>query len=73
MSGFVSLTDESSEEEEVKVVSKEEHEVNMACSWMEVGGMPPLTEEDAQGLLHEVFLFAWYSIAFLPILSLFYG
>ena len=38
MSGFVSLTDESSEEEKVKGVMKEEHDMDVAHSWMEVGG-----------------------------------
>ena len=62
MSGFVSLTYESLEEEEVegeiKVISKEEHKLVVACPWMQVGGFPALAEEEAQGLLHEVFLFA---------------
>ena len=71
MSGFVSLTDQSSEEEELKVVVKEEHEVDVALSWMEVGVLA-LAEKEAQGLLHQVFLFAWYCLAFLTILSLFY-
>ena len=57
MSGFISLTDKSSEEEEVKVVTKEEHEMDVAHSWMEV-----------QGCLH-----TWYGLAFLTIFSLFYG
>ena len=41
MSGFVSLADELVEEEEVEEVSifsKEEHEVAVACSWMQAGG-----------------------------------
>ena len=37
MYGFVLLADQSSEEEEVKEVTKEEHEIDVACSWMEVG------------------------------------
>ena len=40
MSGFVLLADMSSEEEEVKEVTKEEHEIDVAHSWMEVGGSP---------------------------------
>ena len=54
MSGFVSLTDESLEEEQGKVLMKEEHEVDVASSWMVVG-VPALAEEEAQGLLHQVF------------------
>ena len=56
MSGFVSLTDESSVEEEVKAVTKEEHEVDVAHSWMEVWVMPAMVDEEAQGLLHQIFL-----------------
>ena len=62
MSGLVSLTDKSFKaeevEEEIKVVSKEEHQVLVALSWEMVGNFPALAEEEAQGLLHEVFLFA---------------
>ena len=73
MSGFVSLTDESSEEEEIKVVSKEEHKIDVAQSWMKVAGFLALEEEEALGLLWQVFPFTWYGLAFLPILSLCYG
>ena len=73
MSGFLSLTDESSEEEEVKAVTKVEDEVDMAHSWMEVGGMTVMVEEEAQGLLHQIFLPAWYCSSPFTILSLFYG
>ena len=38
MSWFTALTYESSKEEEVKEVTKEEHEINVAHSWMEVRG-----------------------------------
>ena len=57
MSGFVSLTDDSSEEDEVKKIMKEEHEIDVAHSWMEVGGFLALAEEEAHGLLWQVFLF----------------
>ena len=57
MSWLVSLTDESDEEEEVREVTKEEHEVGVVCS-MQVGGFPALAKEEAQGLLCEVFIFA---------------
>ena len=73
MSLFVSLTDKSSEEEEVNQVTKEEHVIDVADSWMEVGGFLALAAEEAQGLLWQVFLFTWYCLAFLTILSLFYG
>ena len=58
MSGFVSLADESDGEKEAREVMKEEHELGVAHSWMQVGGFPVLAEEEAQGLFHEVFLFA---------------
>ena len=72
MSGFVLLADELSQEE-VKEVTKEEHEIDVAHSWMEVGGFLALAEEEAQGLLQQVFLFTWYGLAFLPIILLCYG
>ena len=58
MSWPASLTDESEEEEEVKEMIKEEHEVGVVHSWMQVGGFPVLAGEEVQGLLCEVFLFA---------------
>ena len=58
MPWLVSITDESEEEEEVREMMKEEHEVGVVCSWMQVGVFPALAEEEAQGLLREVFLFA---------------
>ena len=57
MSGFVSLTDESEEKEEVKEVTKEEYVIGVAHSWMQVGGFLALAEEEVQWLLCEVFLF----------------
>ena len=73
MPELVFLADESSEEEEVKEVTEEEHEVGVACSWMEVGGFTVLAEEEAQGLLWQVYPFTWYGLVFLPILLLCYG
>ena len=73
MSWFVSLTDKLSVEEEVKEVTEEEHKMDVACSWMEVGGFLALAEEGAQGLLWQLFLFTWYCLPFLTILSLLYG
>ena len=35
-------------------------------------GVPALAEEEAQGLLSQVFLFAWYCLACLTVLLLFY-
>ena len=35
-------------------MTKEEEDVNILCSWMEVGGQPALPEGEAQGLLAEV-------------------
>ena len=55
MSGFVSLTNESEEEEEAREVTKEEHEFGVAHSWMQVGGFLALAEEEMQGLLCEIF------------------
>ena len=73
MSGFVSLADKSSEEEEVKEVTKEEHEIDVAHSWMEVGGLLALAEEEAQRLLWQVFPSTWYGLDFLSIHLLCYG
>ena len=35
-------------------MTKEEEDINILCSWMEVGGQPALPEGEAQGLLAEV-------------------
>ena len=37
---------ESEKEEEVRGVTKEEHELGVVHSWMEVGGVPALAEEE---------------------------
>ena len=58
MFGPVLLADESDKEEEAREVMKEEHELGVAHSWMQVGGFPALAEEEVQGLLSEVFPFA---------------
>ena len=57
MSVFVSPADESSEEEEAREVMKEECELDVVKSWMEMGGILVLTDEGVQGLLHEVYPF----------------
>ena len=63
---FVLPVDESSEEEEPREETKEEQELGMVKSWMEVGGFPMLVEE-AQKLLWEVyplfFYLAWFSLS----------
>ena len=60
---LVSLADESDEGEESRGETKEEQELGVVKSWMEVGGLPALAEEEAQGLLCEVYLFhlVWFS------------
>ena len=47
----LSLSDDC---EERRLMTKEEEDVNILCSWMEVGGQPALPEGEAQGLLAEV-------------------
>ena len=54
--------DESKSEEEAKVETKEEEEVGILWSWMELGGLPVLDEAEAQKLLQEV-----YSLSLLDI------
>ena len=51
---LILLTDESDEEMVVKPKTKEEEEVRIVHSWMEVGGFPVLPEEEAWGLLQGV-------------------
>ena len=48
------LTDESDEEELVITETKEEQELGVICSWMDVGGFPVLPEEEVQWLLCKV-------------------
>ena len=48
--------DESKGEGDVKVETKEEQELGTLQSWMEVGGLPALDEEEVQKLLQEVYL-----------------
>ena len=45
---------DDSDEEERRPLTKEEEDIDILCSWMEVGGQPALPEEKAQGLLTEV-------------------
>ena len=67
-SWLILLTDESDEEEEVVTGTKEEQELGVVQSWMEVGGLPTLPEEEAQGLLCEVFPFLFfYFLQSLPV------
>ena len=54
--------DESEEEDEkAKPMTKEEEDVDVLCSWMEVGGHPAHPEEEAKGLLAEVNAFLCFS------------
>ena len=62
-----SLSDDSEEEngEERRPMTKEEEDIDILHSWMEVGGQPALPEGETQGLLAEVSkfpcpLFAFY-------------
>ena len=47
MSGFVSLAGKSDEEGEACGVMTEKSELEMVCSWLQVGGQPALAEEEA--------------------------
>ena len=38
---------------------KEEHKIDVAHPWMEVGGFLALAEEEAQGVLWQLFLLTW--------------
>ena len=51
---LIPLTDESDKERVVKPKTKEEEELGIIHSWMEVGGLPALPEQEVQGLLWEV-------------------
>ena len=58
--------DESDEEEAIKTEAKEEQELGVICSWIEVRGFPALPEEEAWGLLYEVCSFLVSHFFFLP-------
>ena len=64
MSMFIWPTDESSKDK-AKEVIKEECELGVFKSWMEMGGVPALAEEDVEGLLCEVYPFylVWFSLS----------
>ena len=51
---LISCADDSESEEEAQVVTKEEEELGILCSWMEMGGLPMLDEVEVQKLLQEV-------------------
>ena len=57
MSWFASLTYESSKEEEVKEVTKEEHEMDVAHSWMAVGGFWHWQRRKHRGCCSRYFLY----------------
>ena len=50
----LSSLDKSDEEERTRLATKEEEDVNVLQSWMEVGGLPAHPEEEVKGLLAEV-------------------
>ena len=54
LSTIFSFLDESEEEGAIQPLSKEEEEVEVIRSWVEVGGFPAQPEEEAKGLLLEV-------------------
>ena len=56
---MVSFTDESSEDDEPEASTQEQHEIDWACTWTELGGVPALAENKAQGLLTQVLSFAF--------------
>ena len=41
--------------EKPKVSTREQFEFDWACTWMKDGGTPVLAEDEAQGLLTQVF------------------
>ena len=55
-STILSFLDESGEERAVQPLSKEEEEVEVMRSWVEVGGFAAQPEEEAKGLLSEASL-----------------
>ena len=59
----VSSLDESEEEERTRLATKEEEDVDVLQSWIEVGGLPAHPEEEAKGLLAEVNSFPCFSHA----------
>ena len=71
---LVSLADESEEGAESMEEMKEEQELGVVKSWMEVGGLPMLVEEEVQKLLLEVYPFfylAWFSLSINSVTALF--
>ena len=50
----ISHADESESETEVRAGTKEEEDLGILRSWIEVGGIPALDEGEAQRLLQEV-------------------
>ena len=45
---LIPCADDSESEEEAQVGTKEEEELGILCSWMEVGGLPMLDEVEVQ-------------------------
>ena len=50
----ISCADKSESETEVRVETKEEEDLGILRSWMEVGGIPALDEGEARRLLQEL-------------------
>ena len=67
---FVSPADESNEEEEAKEVTKEEHELGVVKSWIEMGDILVLAKRKCRDYCVRYILFIWYGSVFQPILSL---
>ena len=54
LTSFFFLADESTDEEVSRPKTKEEDDIDMLHSWIQVGGLPAQLEEEALGLLLEV-------------------
>ena len=72
MSVFVSPVDESSEEEGVIEATKEECELGVVKSWLEVGGFWCLLKRKHRNCCGRYIPFGWYSHNLLAILPLFH-
>ena len=68
---FFFLADESVDEEVLRLQMKEEEDIDMLHSWMQVGGFPAQPEGDAWVLLLEVGLisFLFYMAFYSPLYS----
>ena len=64
---FPSSDDSEEGNEERRPMTKEEEDIDILNSWMEVGGQPALPEGEAQGLLAEVSKFPYLFAFNLPL------